>query len=75
MACSLVLNTILLILLPMWMLIGLAVQTLTVQRLVILFILALTWSLDTLKSNLPLLDLVLSLSIALFPMLVQSLLG
>ncbi|CAL8119652.1 unnamed protein product [Prunus armeniaca] len=68
------LNIILLILLPMLMLIGLAVQTLVVQRQVILFILAPTWSLSALKSNLPLLIPVLSLSIAPFPMLVQSLL-
>jgi len=55
--------------------IGLAVQPLAVQRLVILFILALTWSLGALKSNLPLLIPVQSLSTALFPMLVQSLFG
>jgi hypothetical protein len=70
MSCFLVLNPILLILLPMWMPIRLAVQTLAIQRLVILFILALTWSLGALKSNLPLLIPVLTLSTAPFPMLV-----
>ena len=67
MSCFLVLNPILLILLPMWMPIRLAVQTLAIQRLVIL---ALTWSLGALKSNLPLLIPVLTLSTAPFPMLV-----